>query len=115
MVARNIRDLLVDFGGVWITPDFSLKEEARHASDQQRRFRALVVAATERNLYDNAFDNHEQLRTFFESLGLHPQVLNQVDETPNIVSLDALKLSHQILGQDKPRLRLWILNLGPRR
>src|SRR5207248_9212608 len=98
-VARNIRDLLVEFGGVWITPDFSLKEEARHTSDQQRRFRALVAAATDRNLYDNAFDNHEQLRMFFESLGLHPQVLNQVDETPNIVSLDTLKLSYKILEQ----------------
>ncbi len=114
-VARNIRDLLVEFGGVWITPDFSLKEEARHASDQQRRFRALVTAATDRNLYDNAFDHHEQLLTFFDSLGLHPQVLNQVDETPNIVSLDALKLPHQILDQAKPRLRLWMLTLGPRR
>ena len=114
-VARNIRDLLVEFGGVWITPDFSLKEEARHASDQQRRFRALVAAATERNLYDNAFDNNEQLLTFFDSLELHPQVLNQVEETPNIVSLDALKLPHQILDQAKSRLRLWMLNLGSRR
>ena len=110
-VARNIRDLLVEFGGVWITPDFSLKEEARHTSDQQRRFRALVAAATDRTLYNNAFDNNEQLLTFFDSLELHPQVLNQVDETPNIVSLDVLKLPHQILDQAKPRLRLWILSL----
>ena len=114
-VARNIRDLLAEFGGVWITPDFSLREEARQASEQQRRFRALVAAATDRNLYDNAFDNDEQLLTFFESLGLHPQVLNQVDETPNIVSLDALKLPPQILDQAKSRLRLWILHLGSRR
>ena len=113
MVARNIRDLLVDFGGVWITPDFSLKEEARHTSDQQRRFRALVAAATDRTLYDNAFDNNEQLLTFFDSLGLHPQVLNQVDETPNIVSLDALKLPYEILEQAKPKLRLWILHPDP--
>ena len=114
-VARNIRDLLVEFGGVWITPDFSLKEEARHTSDQQRRFRALVAAATDRTLYDNAFDNNEQLLTFFDSLGLYAQVLNQVEETPNIVSLDALKLPHQILDQAKSRLRLWMLNLGSRR
>src|SRR5438445_13252050 len=95
-IARYMRDLLVEFGGVWITPDFSLKEEARHASDQQRRFRALVAAATERNLYDNAFDNNAQLLTFFDSLGLHPQILNQIDETPNIVSLAALKLPYEI-------------------
>ena len=108
-VARNIRDLLVEFGGVWITPDFSLKEDVKHVSEQQRRFRSVVAAATNRTMYNNAFDTNEQLLAFFDGLGLHPQVLNQVDETPNIVSLDALKLSHQILDQAKPRLKLWIL------
>jgi O-methyltransferase involved in polyketide biosynthesis len=115
MVARNIRDLLTEFGGLWITPDFSLKEDARDVSDQQRRFRSIVAAATDRKLYNNAFDNDEQLFAFFDDVGLHPQVLNQLDVAPNIVSLDALKLPQQMLAQAKPRLKLWILDLGQRR
>jgi O-methyltransferase involved in polyketide biosynthesis len=108
-VARNVRDLLVEFGGVWITPDFSLKEDVEHVSEQQRRFRSVVTAATNRTMYNNAFDTNEQLLAFFDGLGLHPRVLNQVDETPNIVSLDALKLSHQAFDRAKPRLKLWVL------
>jgi O-methyltransferase involved in polyketide biosynthesis len=68
-VARNIRDLLAEFGGVWITPDFSLKEDARDVSDQQRRFRAIVAAATDRRLYNNAFEDNEQLLAFLTVWG----------------------------------------------
>ena len=38
-VARNIRDLLIEFDGVWITPDFALKQDVKDVSAQQRRFR----------------------------------------------------------------------------
>jgi O-methyltransferase involved in polyketide biosynthesis len=113
-VARNIRDLLAEFSGVWITPDFSLKEEVKDVSEQQRRFREIVAAATDRKLYNNAFENEEQLLAFIDGLGLHTRVVNQLDETPNVASLDVLKLPHQILDQAKPRLKLWILNLGHR-
>ena len=47
-------------------------------------------------MYNNAFDNNEQLLAFFDGLGLQPRVLNPVDAAPNVVSLDVLKLSHHI-------------------
>ncbi|MGE5219267.1 MAG: class I SAM-dependent methyltransferase [Chloroflexota bacterium] len=109
MVARNIRDLLIEFDGVWITPDFSLKQDVKDVSEQQRRFRRLVAAATERTMYNNAFDSDEQLLAFFDGLGLQPRVLNAVEAAPNVVSLDVLKLSHQILATAK--LRLWVLSV----
>lgn len=110
-VARNIRDLLMEFEGVWITPDFSLKQDVKDVSEQQRRFRRVVAAATERTLYNNAFDSDEQLLAFFDGLGLQARVLNAVDAAPNVVSLDVLKLSHQILDTAKSKLRLWVLSL----
>ena len=110
-VARNIRDLLIEFDGVWITPDFSVKQDVKEVSEQQRRFRRVVAAATERTMYKNAFDNNEQLLAFFDGLGLQPRVLNQVDAAPNVVSLDVLKLSHQILDTAKSKLRLWVLSV----
>jgi hypothetical protein len=45
---------------------------------------------------------------------LHLVVANALDRHQHIVSLDALKLSHQILDQAKPRLKLWILDPGHR-
>src|ERR671923_28082 len=110
-VARNIRDLLIEFDGVWITPDFSLKQDVKDVSEQQRRFRRVVAAATERTMYNNAFESDEQLLAFFDGLGLQPRVLNAVDAAPNVVSLDVLKLSHQILDTAKPKLRLWVLSV----
>jgi len=110
-VARNIRDLLIESDGVWITPDFSLKQDVKDVSEQQRRFRRVVAAATERTMYNNAFDSDEQLLAFFDGLGLQPRVLNAVDAAPNVVSLDVLKLSHQILDTAKSKLRLWVLSV----
>jgi len=111
LMARNIRDLLSEFDGVWITPDFSLKQDVKDVSEQQRRFRRLVAAATERTLYDNAFDSEEQLLAFFDGLGLRPQVLNPVDLVPNVVSLNVLKLPHEMLDRAKSKFRLWVLSV----
>jgi len=110
-VARNIRDLLCEIGGVWITPDFSLKQDVEDVSEQQRRFRRVVAAATERAMYNNAFDSQEQLVAVFDGLGLQPRVVNQIDAAPNVVSLDVLKLSHQIFDAAKSKLRLWVLSV----
>lgn len=110
-VARNIRDLLMEFDGVWITPDFSLKQDVKDVSEQQRRFRRVVTAATERTMYNHAFDSNEQLLAFFDGLGLQPRVVNQVDEAPNVVSLDVLKLPHEVLDTAKSKLRLWVLSV----
>jgi len=114
-VALNIRELLVEFGGVWITPDFSLKEDVANVSEQQRRFRAIVTRATDRGMYDNAFASDEQLFAFLGSLGLDARVLNQVDESPTVTSLDALQLPRRILDDAKPRLRLWVLTVRDQR
>jgi len=111
LMARNIRDLLSEFDGVWITPDFSLKQDVQDVSEQQRRFRRVVAAATERAMYDNAFDSEEQLLAFFDGLGLRPRVLNAVDAVPNVVSLNVLKLPHEMLDRAKSKFRLWVLSV----
>jgi O-methyltransferase involved in polyketide biosynthesis len=110
-VARNVRGLIADYGGVWITPDFSLRSDVTEVTEQQRRFRAVVAAATDRAMYNNAFGNGEQLDAFLDRLGLRARALNQVDEAPDIVSIEALHLSRLEFERSKPRLRLWVLSL----
>ena len=63
-VARNVRALLGAFaaGGLWLTPDLSLRDEVAPMTDRQRKFRAVVAAATERRMYDSAFDDEAALR-----------------------------------------------------
>ncbi len=110
-LAKNVCNLLANFGGLWITPDFSLKSEAQDVSAQQRRFRAIVTAATDRPMYNNAFDTPAELSAFFAGLGLHEQVFNQLDLAPQIVSPGVLKLSPRFLADSAPRLKLWALSL----
>ena len=108
-VARNIHHLLGKFGGTWITPDFSLKGDSAHISDQQKHFRQVLHDATDRTLYDNAFDSIEHLREYFRGLGFHIEVFNQLYLAPDLVSPTRLRLDPAILDELRPRLRLWSL------
>jgi O-methyltransferase involved in polyketide biosynthesis len=113
-VVSNIRDLLAEFQGSWITPDFSIKEEVNQVSEQQRNFRRIVAAATEHPMYNNAFDSLEQLTAFLNEMGLTATVHNAVDETGEIVSLRRLHLPAALLDPIKASLRLWVLSLPNR-
>ncbi len=111
IVAGNICELLSEFKGSWITPDFSIKDEVNQVSEQQRNFRRIVVAATEHKMYNNAFDSMEQLTAFMNEMGLSAALNNPVDEIGEIVSLRTLHLPAGLLDPIKASLRLWVLNL----
>jgi len=108
-VARNIHHLLGRFGGMWITPDFSLKSDSAHASDAQKLFRRIIAEATDRTLYNNAFDSIEHLREYFRGLGFQVEVFNQLYLAPDLTSPAKLRLDPAILDDLRPRLRLWSL------
>jgi len=108
-VARNIHHLLGKFGGTWITPDFSLKSDSAHISDQQKYFRQVLHDATERTLYDNAFDSIEHLREYFRGLGFQVEVISQLYLAPDLTSLQKLRLPPETLDPLRPKLRLWSL------
>jgi len=112
-IVRNIHHLLGKFGGVWITPDFSLKTDSAHISDQQKHFRAVLADATDRTLYNNAFDSIEHLREYFRGLGFHIEVFSQLYLAPDLVSPTRLRLDPAIVDELRPRLRLWSLTRLP--
>jgi O-methyltransferase involved in polyketide biosynthesis len=108
-VARNIHHLLGQFGGMWITPDFSLKSDSDHITDQQKLFRRIVGEATDRTLYNNAFDSIEHLRDYYRGLGFQVEVFNQLYLAPDLVSPTRLRLDPALLQDLRPKLRLWQL------
>lgn len=111
-VTRNVCALLREYGGVWITPDFAIKQDARFLSDAQRRFRQAIADETGRTLYHDSFDNPEQMRAFFERMGLEAQRLNQLDEALELASLGVLNENTRPLWERvKPYLNLWVLRL----
>jgi O-methyltransferase involved in polyketide biosynthesis len=108
-VARNIRDLLLDFGGCWITPDFSIRGEVAQVSEQQREFRRIVSAATDRSMYNNAFDSLDQLEAFLGRQGFKAGVSNPLDDVPEPASMRVLGLPSSLLASLRSSLRLWVL------
>lgn len=111
-VVSNVRELLAEFQGSWITTDFSIKAEVNQVSKQQRKFRRIVAAATEHPMYNNAFDSLEQLMAFLRAMGLSAAVHNPLDESGEIVSLRRLHLPADVLDPIKASLRLWVISLS---
>jgi O-methyltransferase involved in polyketide biosynthesis len=108
-VTRNIHDLLLEFSGCWITPDFSIRGEVAHVSEQQREFRRIVSAATGRNMYNNAFDSLDQLEAFLARAGFKTVVSNPLDDLPEPISMRVLGLPSSLLASMRSSLRLWVL------
>ena len=108
-VARNIHDLLLEFNGCWITPDFSIRGEVTQVSEQQREFRRIVSAATDRSMHSNAFDSLDQLAAFLSTVGFKAVVSNLLDDVPEPVSMRVLGLPSSLLASLRSSLRLWVL------
>jgi len=112
-VAQNVRALLEAFGGgLWLTPDFSLKDQVAPVTERQRKFRAVVAAATDRQMYDSAFENDAALRAFLARFGFEATQIFQLDEVPALVSPDVLGLPTDTLLRLRPRLKLWLVSPG---
>ncbi len=109
-VVRNVRALLIKFGGIWITPDFLLKGDSTRTFPQRPQVGEAIAELTGRQLHRTMFDSEQQLFTFFDDFGLRAEVLNQADLVPDVVSTGFLKLPAYILEKARPKLNLWILS-----
>jgi O-methyltransferase involved in polyketide biosynthesis len=69
-VARNIRTVLQEFGGAWITPDVAAKGMVNigHNAEIDRQD-ARTSAMTGIDLERNKFENEDEARRFFEDMG----------------------------------------------
>lgn len=110
MVASNVQGLLRRFGGIWITPDFSLRRDEGAVSERQRIMRDAVVGATGRSMYESGFADEAALLEFFDEMGFQADVRFQVDEAAHVVSVRRLNLPPDTLVRLRPRLRLWVLH-----
>jgi O-methyltransferase involved in polyketide biosynthesis len=108
-VACNIRNLLLEFSGCWITPDFSIRCEVTQVSEQQCEFRCIVSAATDRSMYSNAFDSLDQLEALLGRVGFKAVVSNPLDDVPEPISMRVLGLPSLLLAPLRSSLRLWVL------
>jgi O-methyltransferase involved in polyketide biosynthesis len=70
VVAKNIRALLEKFGGIWVTPDVSLRRfVVRKDSIQREKFNAEVEKATGVEIENNLFRDKQHALDFFKEQG----------------------------------------------
>ncbi|HTA77309.1 MAG TPA: class I SAM-dependent methyltransferase [bacterium] len=110
VLAKNVRELLLEFGGVWITPDFFIKTDSQNVSEKRKKFRQAVSGVTETEMYASAFESYDQMDVFFEESGFVRQRLNQVKEAGELVSMKTLGLSPEVVEKLKSGLNLWVLH-----
>jgi hypothetical protein len=110
VLAKNVRELLLEFGGVWITPDFFIKTDSQNVSEKRKKFRQAVSGVTETEMYASAFESYDQMDVFFEESGFVRQRLNQVKEAGELVSVKTLGLPSEVMEKLKSGLNLWVLH-----
>jgi O-methyltransferase involved in polyketide biosynthesis len=110
VLAKNIRELLLEFGGVWITPDFFIRAESQNVSEKRKKFRQAVSGVTETEMYASAFENDDQMDAFFEESGFVRQRLSQVKEAGELVSVKTLGITPEVVEKLKSGLNLWVLH-----
>jgi O-methyltransferase involved in polyketide biosynthesis len=112
-VATNVRALLADHrGGSWIVPDFTFVAELRKLPPERLRLRSAVTGITQRQLDASAFENQDDLESFFGRIGFDTRVSSQIDETPSFASLASLGLPASLLDRLRPVLRVWVMTAG---
>ncbi len=116
-VIGHVKEILLTFDGVWITPDFLLKKDGTRALAQRRKVGEAMAELTGRKLHRTMFEDERRLFSFFDASGLHVETLNQVELTADIVSPGMLKLPATVIENAKPKLHLWVLTpvRGPAR
>ena len=109
-VATNVRALLGDHGGgSWIVPDFTFVADIRNLPPERMRLRTAVTGITQRELDASAFEDHDELVSFFRAFGFDTRVSSQIDETPSFSSLATLGLPASLLDRLRPILRVWVM------
>jgi O-methyltransferase involved in polyketide biosynthesis len=109
-LAANIRQLLGELaGGLWITPDFSFRAEAKDLPPERVRLREAITGVTQRQLDASAFEDGDDLAAFLGRAGFDVQVRSQVDETPSFSSIQSLGLSPTVVERMRSVLRVWVM------
>jgi hypothetical protein len=109
-VATNIRALLGEYkGGSWIVPDFTFVADILNLPPERVRLRNAVTGITQRQLDASAFEDHDELVSFFGGIGFDTRVSSQIDETPSFASLASLGLPASLLDRLRPILHVWVM------
>ncbi len=118
--AQNIRKLLLDTGGIWVTPDLAFHEILFRTIDPGAAGGALkenaearlkkITDTTGRNFRDNYFPGESEAVQFYRDCGFLIREYPMVDKSrePSTLSIVAPELKELVLGA-LSALKVWVL------
>jgi O-methyltransferase involved in polyketide biosynthesis len=95
VLARIIHRLLEEFGGVWITPDISLRQALSREDEAASGHTQHLKQTTGIDIDKNLFGDEQQAKTFFEGLGFRIERHSFLEVTDQLVSPSKLGMSAQ--------------------
>lgn len=111
-LAENVRHILAMFpDGAWITPDFSTRSVFENVPEKIKQFRRAISGTTDRALYENAFENEEDIDQFICDHGFVAEHHYQTDLVPHLTSIERLGLQLDIVDRLRHRLRIWLMEV----
>ena len=116
-LALNIKKILQRFGGVWITPDLTSKDESQswykalHTKEEAEAISKAIFKITARDFDDRTFENNEEMERFVAQCGFTCEVSSQIDGSYAVTSAERFGLTAEELDGLASSLRLWTLNL----
>jgi len=96
IVAKNIHKLLEIYGGVWITPDITLKKllDTQNKTTMPGK-NAEIIKKTGIDYTENRFENEAEAKKFFESFGFLVEKHRFLEVEKELTSPKRLKLSEK--------------------
>ena len=113
IVVRNVQELLRLFGGVWITPDLSLRPQGIFglSGERMRDQFARIERMTGIDVAKNYFGNEDTARAFFEDLGFRIERHSFMEIADDLVSPQRLHLSKEQVEKEIGRLAVLVMKL----
>lgn len=94
-VCANIREVLSHYGGVWITPDLTTKQQysMRQTNPAIKKAFQGIANATGRSMFDNSFNDMAYARQFFQEQGFCIEEHSMVEVIDELTCLAKFKIN----------------------
>lgn len=112
LVAKNVRAMLEQFGGVWITPDISLRAAMAREDEVASGHMQSLASRTGIDLSQNVFDSPEQAKEFFENLGFNVERHGFLEVSDQLVSPARLNMSPEAVTRLNDQCVAFVMKLA---
>ena len=98
-LARTVYTLLSEYGGVWVTPDVSLRQALAREDAVATGHTQGLMQTTGIDIDKNVFEDEEHAKEFFEELGFSVERHSFLEVTDQLVSPERLDMSDEEVQQ----------------